>query len=91
MQEAEGQEKEVRESLAKLKLEKKKRKALLETMKSRDAPTAETSKVLQFLEAYGLLKKLTVSDVDKAVGLIKEHGEFTPVLLLTVCHGSFHE
>ncbi|VDN44967.1 unnamed protein product, partial [Gongylonema pulchrum] len=54
-------------------------------MKSKNAPTAETSKVLKFLEAYGKLKKLEKTDVSEAADLILQHGfvrEHIPTHLL---------
>ncbi|VDK33654.1 unnamed protein product [Gongylonema pulchrum] len=71
------QAKDVAENLAKLKM-KEDQKVLVESMKNKNAPTAETSKVLKFLGTYEKLKKLGKTDVPKAVDFIIQHGELFP-------------
>ncbi|VDN07075.1 unnamed protein product [Thelazia callipaeda] len=71
--------------IVKRTLAKKKRAVLKEQKKNSEAPTIETSKVLQFLDGFKCLQQLSVDEVDKAVALIMKHGfvrEHIPVGLL---------
>ncbi|VDM91583.1 unnamed protein product [Onchocerca ochengi] len=63
------------EGIAELTLTKRNEAILLEKMESKETPSVETSKVLQFLKDFQQLQMLTVNDVDKAVKLINEHGK----------------
>lgn len=69
--------------IAKLTLAKTDDATSIEKSKEEE-PSVETSKVLQFLQAFERLRELTENDVDEAVQLINKYGKIFNAFLVFI-------